>query len=69
MQEAGVPTSIHYPRIMPDQPWYKEHTADSSVDLSVARNAALHVISIPMFPDMDTTTQDKIIQAVTTALK
>lgn len=69
MQDSGVPTSIHYPRIMPDQPWYKEHTSDPSVDLSVARNAALHVISIPMFPDMDSATQDQIIQAVTTALK
>lgn len=69
MKEAGVPTSIHYPRIMPDQPWYQEHTADPKADLSVARNAALSVISIPMYPDMDTATQDTIIKAVTTALK
>ncbi len=69
MQEAGVPTSIHYPRIMPDQPWYKEHTADPQANLSVARNAALHVISLPMYPDMDIPTQDKIIQAVTGAFK
>lgn len=69
MQAEGVPTSIHYPRIMPDQPWYKEHTADASVDLSVARKVASQVISIPMYPDMDTATQDKIIQAVTASLK
>ncbi len=69
MQAEGVPTSIHYPRIMPDQPWYKEHTADASADLSVARKVASQVISIPMYPDMDTTTQDKIIQAVTASLK
>jgi UDP-2-acetamido-2-deoxy-ribo-hexuluronate aminotransferase len=64
MQAAGVPTSIHYPRIMPDQPWYKEHTADPKAELSVARHAALHVISLPMYPDMDTATQDQIIKAV-----
>lgn len=69
MTEAGCPTSIHYPRIMPDQPWYKEHTADPKADLSVARAAALSVISIPMYPDMDTKTQDEIIQAVTSSLK
>lgn len=64
MTEAGVPTSIHYPRIMPDQPWYKEHTADPKQELPIARWAAEHVISLPMYPDMDNTIQDKIIAAV-----
>lgn len=64
MQDAGVPTSIHYPRIMPDQPYYKEHTANPNQDLTKARWAADHVISLPMYPDMDAATQDKIISAV-----
>ncbi|WP_413943173.1 DegT/DnrJ/EryC1/StrS family aminotransferase [Bdellovibrio sp. HCB-162] len=64
MSDAGVPTSIHYPRIMPDQPWYKEHTADPKQELPIARWAAEHVISLPMYPDMDNATQDKIIAAV-----
>lgn len=64
MTDAGVPTSIHYPRIMPDQPWYKEHTADPKQELPIARWAAEHVISLPMYPDMDNTIQDKIIAAV-----
>jgi len=67
MQDAGVPTAIHYPRIMPDQPWYKEHTADPKAELSVARWAAEHVISLPMYPDMDNGTQDKVIAAVKAA--
>lgn len=67
LKEAGVPTSIHYPRIMPDQPYYK-HTADPNVDLSKSRWAADHVISIPMYPDMDEATQDKVIAAVKGAL-
>lgn len=67
MTEAGVPTSIHYPRIMPDQPYYKEHTANPNQELPVARWAAEHVISLPMFPDMDNATQDKIIAAVKAA--
>jgi UDP-2-acetamido-2-deoxy-ribo-hexuluronate aminotransferase len=68
LTEAGVPTSIHYPRTMPDQPWYKENTPCTH-DISKARHAAEHVISLPMFPDMDTATQDKIIAAVIAAMK
>jgi UDP-2-acetamido-2-deoxy-ribo-hexuluronate aminotransferase len=66
---AGVPTSIHYPRTMPDQPWYKEHTANSNMQIPKARHAAEHVISLPMYPDMDTATQDEIIKAVIAAAK
>lgn len=68
LTDDGIPTSIHYPRIMPDQPWYKEHTADPKAELSVARWAAEHVISLPMFPDMDKTTQDKVIASVLKAM-
>jgi UDP-2-acetamido-2-deoxy-ribo-hexuluronate aminotransferase len=68
LTEAGVPTSIHYPRIMPEQPWYKEHAAKTSGPLDNARWAADHVISLPMYPDMDQATQDRVIAAVKTAL-
>lgn len=68
MTEAGVPTSVHYPRIMPDQPWYKENTANPNQELPIARWAAEHVISLPIYPDMDETTQNKIITAVKGAL-
>jgi UDP-2-acetamido-2-deoxy-ribo-hexuluronate aminotransferase len=69
LSEAGIPTSIHYPRTMPDQPWYKAHTAQPQVELKVARWAADHVISLPMYPDMTQEAQDLVIQAVHTALK
>ncbi|MFP5520343.1 MAG: DegT/DnrJ/EryC1/StrS family aminotransferase [Bdellovibrionia bacterium] len=69
MTEMGVPTSIHYPRIMPDQPWYKTHTADPNAKLEKARWAAAHVISLPIFPDMTTEVQGKVIDAVIKALK
>lgn len=68
MTEAGVPTSIHYPQIMPDQPWYKENASKCSGSLEVARRAAQEVISIPMYPDMDDATQDRIIKAVQQSL-
>jgi UDP-2-acetamido-2-deoxy-ribo-hexuluronate aminotransferase len=74
LTEAGVPTSVHYPRIMPDQPWYKEHTTgsgsgNSSTAWTESRRAAEEVISIPMFPDMKPETQDKIISSIREALK
>jgi UDP-2-acetamido-2-deoxy-ribo-hexuluronate aminotransferase len=64
LTEMGVPTSIHYPQIMPDQPWYKAQLKSVKEDWKNARWAAEHVISLPMYPDMDETTQNKIIEAV-----
>lgn len=69
MTELGVPTSIHYPRIMPDQPWYKKISHQNSELFTKGRWAADHVISLPMYPDMDETTQSKIIDAVLKGLK
>lgn len=69
LQEMGVPTAIHYPHIMPDQPWYKTHTANPHQDFPVGRWAAERVISLPMFPDMDENTQNEIIKAVLAAVK
>ncbi len=69
LADMGVPTTVHYPRTMPDQPWYKEHTANPKADISNARWAAEHVISLPLYPDMDTATQDKIIESVIKAVQ
>lgn len=68
VSDQGVPTSIHYPRIMPEQPWYKEHVPAPKDPLTVSRWAADHVISLPMYPDMDEKTQDRIIAAVQAAM-
>lgn len=68
MTELGVPTSVHYPRIMPDQPWYKENLKGPAGDWTLSRRAAEHVISLPMYPDLDEPTQDRIIEAVKKSL-
>ncbi len=68
MQELGVPTTVHYPMTMPDQPWYKNNTPLKH-DITHSRWAADHVISLPMYPDMDNKTQDIIINAVKTAVE
>lgn len=69
MTELGVPTSIHYPRIMPEQPWYKANLKSPAHDWTHSKWAADHVISLPMYPDMDESIQDRIIQATLKAYK
>lgn len=68
MTELGVPTSVHYPTIMPDQPWYKEHLPAPKSPLTASRWAAQNVISLPMYPDMTEDIQNRIIDAVKKAL-
>lgn len=68
MKELGVPTAVHYPRTMADQP-AMEGKCRSNLDLSVARAAAKRVVSLPMHPEMSDDTQIKIVDAVKTALK
>jgi UDP-2-acetamido-2-deoxy-ribo-hexuluronate aminotransferase len=67
MQELGVPTTVHYPMTMPDQPWYKKNTPLRH-DITHSRWAAQHVVSLPMYPDMDMATQLVVINAVKTAV-
>jgi UDP-2-acetamido-2-deoxy-ribo-hexuluronate aminotransferase len=68
MTELQVPTAVHYPLTMPDQPWYKANTQVTH-DISTARWAAQHVVSLPLYPDMDDKTQDIVIDAVKKAVE
>ena len=69
LQENGVPTSVHYPHIMPDQPWYKKQNPKLPHKLDHARWAAQHVVSLPMYPDMDDKTQQYVIDVCLKALQ
>ncbi len=62
MQDAGVPTSIHYPRTMPDQPAYTE--LGRTLNIETSRRLAETVISLPMYPDMTSEIQDYVIEQV-----
>jgi UDP-2-acetamido-2-deoxy-ribo-hexuluronate aminotransferase len=66
LTELGVPTSIHYPMIMADQPAYKKLAGDTS-HLVQARQAALEVISLPMYPDMSEAIFTQIVEKVRAA--
>jgi UDP-2-acetamido-2-deoxy-ribo-hexuluronate aminotransferase len=67
LTELGVPSSIHYPMIMPDQPAYKALAGDTSY-LTESRKAAQEVISIPLYPDMSDEIMAAIIKKITKAV-
>jgi UDP-2-acetamido-2-deoxy-ribo-hexuluronate aminotransferase len=62
MQENGVPTAVHYPRTMADQPAYKDN--GRCLDIPVSRKMADQVVSLPLYPDMDDSIQDYVIEQV-----
>jgi UDP-2-acetamido-2-deoxy-ribo-hexuluronate aminotransferase len=62
MTQKGIPTSIHYPRAISDQPAYTEKVR--TISDSQSRLAAEQVISLPMYPDMTDAIQDQIIAAI-----
>lgn len=59
---AGIPTAIHYPRSIHEQPaytkWYKGQR------FPISEQLAREVVSLPMHPDLDETTQDWIVDVV-----
>lgn len=62
LQEKGIPTAVHYPKPMYRQEAYKKfHTGPA---LEVSDWAAAGVVSLPMHPDLDNTTQEKIVHTV-----
>ncbi len=69
LTELGIPTAVHYPRTIPDQPWYKENTPVAAEAIPNARWAAEHVISLPLYPDMTDEIQKRITDGVLTAYR
>nr|WP_047166698.1 DegT/DnrJ/EryC1/StrS family aminotransferase [Sphingomonas sp. Y57] len=60
LQQAGIPTAVHYPLPLNRQP----AAADPNARLPVGDRAAEEVISLPMHPYMDEVTQDRIVEAL-----
>jgi len=67
LRRLGIPTAVHYPLPIHRQPAYAGFHDGSN--LPEADTAAAEVISLPMYPDMDVTTQDHIVSAVRQALE
>nr|QLL91149.1 DegT/DnrJ/EryC1/StrS family aminotransferase [Plesiomonas shigelloides] len=58
LQEAGIPTAVHYPIPLNKQP----AVADSSIDLPIGDEIALEVMSLPMHPYMS---REELVEIVT----
>lgn len=59
LQEAGIPTAVHYPVPLNEQPAYKYLCCPDSTPL--ARQAARRVMSLPMSPDLTSQNMDRIL--------
>lgn len=62
MQENGIPTAVHYPRTMPDQPAYQKH--GRTLNIEVSRKMAETVVSLPLYPDMTDDIQDYVVEQI-----
>ncbi len=60
LTEADIPTAVHYPIPLNEQPAYKHLCCPDCTP--VAREMAKRVISLPMSAELNQTTQDDIIR-------
>lgn len=65
LQQAGIPTAVHYPVPLNDQPAYRDRCERS--DTPVADWLAQHVVSLPMGPDLTPDEQARVVDALSTA--
>jgi UDP-2-acetamido-2-deoxy-ribo-hexuluronate aminotransferase len=65
LKEAGIPTAVHYPRPIHAQPAYAQYAAS---DTPASDELAARVMSLPMHPDLDSGTQDFIVEQLRKAL-
>jgi UDP-2-acetamido-2-deoxy-ribo-hexuluronate aminotransferase len=67
LQQAGIPTTIHYPTPLHQQPAYKDHCRISG-NLVHAQNVSNRVFSLPMHAYLDEETQRRITTALLEAV-
>ena len=62
LNEAGIPTAVHYPVPLNEQPAYKHFCCPDCTP--IAQQIAKQVMSLPMSPDLSAEDQDKILSAL-----
>jgi UDP-2-acetamido-2-deoxy-ribo-hexuluronate aminotransferase len=60
LKQAGIPTAVHYPLPLNEQP----ATAEPGLDLPETRRAASEVLSLPMHPYLSTAQIGEIVDAL-----
>jgi UDP-2-acetamido-2-deoxy-ribo-hexuluronate aminotransferase len=68
LKSAGVPTAVHYPVPLHRQPAY-ESSCRVAGSLVNSESVASRVVSLPMHPYLDHSTQKAIVDAVAAALR
>ncbi|MGC8536203.1 MAG: DegT/DnrJ/EryC1/StrS family aminotransferase [Rhizomicrobium sp.] len=61
LKEAGIPTAVYYPIPLSKQEGYQ---AFPSAPTPVSERISKTVVSLPMHPDLDASTQERVIEAV-----
>lgn len=62
LKQAGIPTAVHYPRSLHQQPAYAAaHVGES---YPVSERLACEVLSLPMHADLDEQTLVRVVEAV-----
>lgn len=67
LQERGVPTAVHYPKPLNQQPAYARYPSAGN-GVPVSDRLSREVVSLPMHAYLDEQTQDRIVEAVRAAL-
>ena len=68
LKQQGIPTAVHYPFSLSDQPGYAQFPS-LPTDMPVARGLAKSVLSLPMHPYLTESVQDYIISALSKVVK
>ena len=68
LKEVGIPTAVYYPKCLHEQPVFSG-LGYKWGDFPEAEKASREVISLPMHPFLSEADQDRVIDAVKTALK
>ena len=63
LKQSGIPTAVHYPIPLNQQP----AVADPAARLPVGDAVAQRVMSLPMYPGLDAATQERIVRALLAA--
>jgi UDP-2-acetamido-2-deoxy-ribo-hexuluronate aminotransferase len=65
LKRRGIPTAVHYPQPLHEQPAYARYGNGS---LPVSESVAAQVISLPMYADMQPEIQTRIVSAISAAI-
>lgn len=68
LKESGIPTAVYYPKCLHEQPVFAD-LGYKWGDFPEAEKASREVISLPMHPFLNEADQDRVVEAVKTALR